>query len=247
LAVIPDAAWSQVAWPVLWDRASGVNLVERTAVMIAPSAAVALRDRAAPSRRPGERVLVLSAPRTEGRRDLPSARLEAREIAALYRRNELLEGAAATPDALLDRAPHVDILHVAGHAMDVPSYPRLSHLLLWGEGEEARLFAHEIASTDLSRIQLVVLAACATAGRATVRGEGTVGVAWGFLTAGARRVVATLQEIEDGPARELFTGMHRRIAAGMRPMQALHAVQREMAAAGESPRVWAAVTVIGTM
>lgn len=246
LSVIPDAAWSRVAWPVLWDRRTGAEVVDRAAVIVAPSASVALRGRAA-GLPPIQKALVVSAPRAEGRPELPGARREAQEISALYNDGRMLEGASATPESLLEGAPHADVVHVAGHAVDVPSYPQLSHLLLSEGATGSKLFVQDIARADLSRTKLAVLAACGTAGQASVRGEGTVGVAWGFLTAGTRQVIATLQEIEDDPARALFTRLHKRIAKGMRPALALYEVQRELAAAGESPRVWGVVVVIGAM
>ena len=86
-----------------------------------------------------------------------------------------------------------------------------------------------------------------TAGQRTVRGEGSVGIAWGFLTAGTRHVIGTLQDIEDGPAGALFISVHRGIAAGQTPSRALQETQRKLAASGESPRVWATVAMFGAL
>jgi CHAT domain-containing protein len=123
----------------------------------------------------------------------------------------------------------------------------LSHLVLTGRQTDGRLMVRDIAARHLSQTRLVVLAACATAGRRAVRGEGTVGIAWGFLTAGTRHVIATLQDIEDAPAGELFTSVHRGIVAGRTPSAALHDTQQRLAAAGASPRVWATVAMFGAL
>jgi len=235
-----------VAWAALWDAQSNTELVFGAGIVIAPSASVALLARQ-PIGTPIDSVLVIAAPATGVERELPGARAESRAIAGLYPASRLIERAEATPARLIQGAATADVVHVSSHAVDVSGYPQLSYLLLSGDGDLGKLFVRDLARVDLSRTRLVVLAACSTAGRTAVRGEGSVGVAWGFLTAGVRQVIATLQEIEDGPAQELFSSIHRRIAAGETPARALQMTQRELAAAGESPRLWAAVTLLGAL
>ena len=159
----------------------------------------------------------------------------------------MLEKEEATPANVLRELPGADVVHVASHSVDVPGYPELSHLVLTGGPTEGRLLVRDIASRNLSKTRLVVLAGCSTAGQRTVRGEGTVGIAWGFLTAGTRHVIGTLQDIEDGPAGALFVSVHRGIAAGQTPSRALQETQRKLAASGESPRVWATVAMFGAL
>ena len=178
---------------------------------------------------------------------LPAARREAQEISGIYPGGLLLEKGNATPANVLRELAGADVVHVASHAVDVPGYPELSHLALTGGPTAGRLLVRDIASQHLSNTRLVVLAGCATAGRRTVRGEGTVGIAWGFLTAGTSHVIGTLQDIEDGPASALFVSLHRGIAAGQSPSRALHETQRTLAASGESPRVWATVAMFGAL
>jgi hypothetical protein len=60
-------------------------------------------------------------------------------------------------------------------------------------------------------------------------------------------VIATLQDIEDAPAGALFTSVHRGIAGGRTPSEALHDTQQRLAAAGASPRVWATVAMFGAL
>jgi CHAT domain-containing protein len=246
VAVIPDGEWNRIAWPALWDKAAGQPLVNRVAIVVAPSASMALRGRTRDAWR-AETALVVSAPDVSGNPELPSARLEAQDIAGIYASRRVLDGAAATPRAVLEGSAGADVVHVSSHAVDVPAYPQLSHLLLGSEAGSSKLFVGDIANRDLSRTRLVVLAACSTAGTTAVRGEGTIGVAWGFLTAGVHHVIATLQDVEDEPARQLFTRFHKRVAAGESPARALQVTERELAAAGASPRLWAVVAAIGTL
>jgi CHAT domain-containing protein len=246
VAVIPDGAWSRVAWSALWDTASQAELVTGAAFVVAPSASMALSTRWS-SKRPAGKTLVVSAADVDGGVALPAARREAQEISRIYPGGRLLEQRDATPANVLRELADADVVHVASHAVDVPGYPELSHLALTGGPTAGRLLVRDIASRHLSSTRLVVLAGCATAGRRTVRGEGTVGIAWGFLTAGTSHVIGTLQDIEDGPAGALFVKLHRGIAAGQTPSRALHETQRTLAAAGESPRVWATVAMFGAL
>jgi hypothetical protein len=246
VAVIPDGAWSRVAWSALWDKSSAFELVTGAAFVVAPSASVALGsrwDRGLPARN----ALVVSGSDADGAVALPAARREAKAISTIYASSRLLEGSEASPANVLRELAGADIVHVASHAIDVPGYPELSHLVLAGDQTGGRLLVREIASRHFTRTRLVVLAACSTAGRRSVRGEGTVGVAWGFLIAGTSHVIATLQDIEDGPAGLVFTSVHRGIAAGRTPSEALHETQKELAASGESPRVWATIAMFGAL
>jgi CHAT domain-containing protein len=246
LAVVPDAPWHRVAWPALWDRASGSDLIAGVDVVVAPSASLAVAGGRTIAATPHAGVLVVSA--TLGGDDLaplPDAREEARAIARLHPGAHLIEGEAATPDAFTAALSNVQVIHVASHAKDMAAYPLLSHLVLGGP--QRPLFARDIARLDLSHTTLVVLAACATAGQSSVRGEGSVGVAWSFLTAGTPRVIATLDEIADRSSSRLFIAIHGELARGATPAQAVGRVQRDFAARAESVRVWAAVTVLGAL
>ena len=245
-AVIGDGSWNQVAWPALWESSTGTELVSALSTVISPSATVALSRAAVTLTRDG-RAVIVSAANVDGGSPLPGARAEAAAIAEIYRRSELLDSSTATGARVLDRARGAEVLHVSSHANSVAPYPQLAHLVLAGRPGGDRLFVGDIMSVDLSAVRLVVLAACATAGRSAVRGEGSVGVGWAFLTAGAASVIATLQDVEDDASRQFFPEVHRRIVAGQSPAEAVHAVQREWAQAGKPPRMWANVAVFGSL
>jgi CHAT domain-containing protein len=247
VAVIPDGPWSRVAWPALWESSSAVELVAGAAFVVAPSGSVAVSGRWNQAVHARRAIVVSAADAGSGAVALPAARREARDISGLYPDGRLLQGDAATPANVLRELDAAEIVHVASHSVDVPGYPALSHLVLTGGETTGRLMVRDIAARHFSQTRLVVLAACSTAGRRTVRGEGTVGIAWGFLTAGTRHVIATLQDIEDAPAGALFTAVHRGIAAGRTPSAALHDTQQRLAASGTSPRVWATVAMFGAL
>jgi CHAT domain-containing protein len=72
-------------------------------------------------------------------------------------------------------------------------------------------------------------------------------VAHGFLSAGAASVIATLWPIDDAAAARFFPRVHRRLARGVPPAEALRAAQLESMQRGDVPAsLWAAVQNIGS-
>jgi len=76
---------------------------------------------------------------------------------------------------------------------------------------------------------MVVLSACETALGREIRGEGLVGLARGFMYAGAERVVASLWQVQDRATAELMERFYRGLLQeGRRPADALRRAQLEM-------------------
>ena len=167
-------------------------------------------------------------------------------IAAEYRSGADLLANRADPAGFQRRAAEADVIHFVGHAQ-MPDGAAGAALLTSGDGGVAgRLEAREIAAMKLPRTRLVVLAACGTARGRQRPGELSISVARAFLSAGASSVIATLWPIEDGPAAEFFPALHRRIARGGAPAEALRATQMEWIRSNAPPGMWAAVQVIGS-
>ena len=98
--------------------------------------------------------------------------------------------------------------------------PALSRLLvapdtnLDGDSDEqASVFVRELASIRLEQVSLVVLAACSTGSGVVQSGEGIASIARPFLEAGASNVIATLWDVPDRSAVEVFGQFHRNVAA----------------------------------
>jgi CHAT domain-containing protein len=95
---------------------------------------------------------------------------------------------------------------------------------------------------------VVVLSACQTALGKEIRGEGLVGLTRGFMYAGARRVVASLWQVDDLATAELMKRFYRgMLKDGMRPAAAMRAAQLEMMKQNRwsKPYFWAAFTMQG--
>ncbi len=107
---------------------------------------------------------------------------------------------------------------------------------------------HHIYNLKLAA-DLVVLSACQTALGQEIKGEGLVGLARGFMYAGAPRVVASLWTVDDQATAELMKRFYRGMLGPrrLRPSAALREAQVAMRKMPrwESPYYWAAFTIQG--
>jgi len=116
-----------------------------------------------------------------------------------------------------------------------------------GVEQERRVGVAEIARLRLRPSSVVVLAGCSTARGERRASEGVISVAHGFLAAGAPSVIATLWPINDQAASVFFPRLHKRLAEGFSPAEALRQTQLESIRRGDVPAsLWAAVQDIGS-
>jgi CHAT domain-containing protein/tetratricopeptide (TPR) repeat protein len=174
---------------------------------------------------------------------LPATAEEARGIGALVpaQRTLMLTGAFATRESVLgaDLRP-VRYLHFATHAYSDPLDPELSALVLSrfsgdGTAREGILRLHDLAGVKLDA-DLVVLSGCETALGREIRGEGLVGLSYGFLQAGARTVVASLWRVPDTATAVLMREFYRQVLSEQ--ASAAVALQRAQEHVRSHPR-WA--------
>jgi CHAT domain-containing protein/tetratricopeptide (TPR) repeat protein len=161
-------------------------------------------------------------------------------------------------DATLSAAKSLDlqqyrILHFATHGLIYGEHPQLYGVVLslvdkQGNSQDGFLRLNEVYNLKLAA-DLVVLSACQTALGKDIKGEGLVGLARGFMYAGAARVLASLWKVDDRASAELMTHFYEALLgqARLRPSAALRAAQLRML---EQPRwrsayFWAAFTLQG--
>jgi len=274
LVIVPDGPLHRLPFALLRSReAATTSLVARYELSVVPSAtlwrhwrrsgsppfrspALVLADPALDT--PAEAVAgaatgvatsaTLSAARGEpSLGPLPHARAEGRAVVARLGGGDLWVGKEASEAALVREplSPGYALLHLAAHAVADSRHPDRSAVFLApGGGEDGRLTPAEILELDLHE-RLVVLAACETAAGELVRGEGVLSLTRYFFQAGARGVVASLWELPDEPAAELFSRFYHHLAGGESLAGALTAAQRELLAKGAPARVWGGVAVFG--
>ena len=194
--------------------------IEDAVISYAPSLqflAAAPRHRA-----PGDaRLLVIgNVPAQEGFPALAHADMEMQNVARHFgsRQQVLLAGLDATRAAFL-KADLQDAayIHFATHSTASVASPLESSVILAGD---RRLTGHDIAATRLNA-ELVTVSSCNSAGRRSYAGEGLVGLAWAFLRAGAKRVVASQWDVSDSATSMLMDTMYAELAAGHDPASSL--------------------------
>ena len=131
----------------------------------------------------------------------------------------VLTGADATAGAVSELAARVDVLHLAAHGRHSAQSPLFSGLQL----ADGPWFGYDI--DQLAAVPDVVLLSACEVGRSTVRwGEELIGMTAAWLHAGARCVIASPAAVADVAAYDAFIGLHRGLADGLAPAEALAAV-----------------------
>lgn len=186
---------------------------------------------------------------------LEGSRAEAEAIAKLVpagERMEALDFAANLDMATSGRLRGYRVVHIATHGYVPSEAPELSGLVLSLVDEQGRERAGYLGLPQIYAMRLnadeVVLSACETGLGKQVRGEGMVGLARGFMYAGARRVVASLWKVDDRPTAELMETMYARLLKkGASGGGALRAAQLEMLEdeRWRAPYYWAAFQLYG--
>lgn len=187
------------------------------------------------------RRIVAVVPATPGRA-VPDSRAEVVGVRGAV--NEagfsVLEGDAATPEAVLAVAASGAILHFVAHARAVESDPGSSWIAL-ASGDSGRraglLEARNIARARV-RSPLVVLSACETAGGRALDGEGVLSLSRSFLRAGATATLATLWSI--GPlAADFPPAFYAALGRGAPAPAAMRAAKLALRQRGVSAFAWA--------
>ncbi|MCU0620498.1 MAG: CHAT domain-containing protein [Gemmatimonadales bacterium] len=249
LLVVPHAELHYLPFAALRQPGGGY-LVERFAIATVPSASVWLQaEGRAPRARASGRVLALAPVAAQ----LPGTQREVEAIAALAPASTtVLLGTRATRGALERALPSADVLHLATYGVLNRRNPLFSHVELAAPaGGDGRLEVHDVHGLTLD-LSLVVLSACQTGVGSGLQadvpaGDEWVGMAQAFLSAGARRVMATLWLVDDQATAELMTRFHAARRQGGPTSDALATVQR--GAIGDArfgdPYYWAGIQLMG--
>ncbi len=217
--------------------------IEQAEISVVPSLALEADGRGDR----GKRALLIGDPAPADPVEYPAlahAGAELDEVAKLLAPAPVtvIRGPDATPGSYDRSGPGgFSLIHIASHATANRESPLDSAVILSREGERYSLPAREIARIPLTA-KLVTISACRGAGARAYAGEGTVGLAWGFLHAGARNVIAGLWAVDDVSTARLMSGLYASYAKGMSPPAALRAAKLEMIRMDSSmrkPYYWA--------
>jgi len=238
----PDGGYHRL--PLALLTGDGGLLAADCALVTLPAASVLAQLRTSVASSPSPAVLAVHGQDPGGPGPLPGAAAETRRLAARLRHVRRLDGASpGARDSLAWR--DAAVIHLAAHVTLDPEQPWQTRVDL-GPGPRGRLRAADIAHQPISA-QLAVLSGCRTAGTTVVGGEGLLGLASGFLAAGAPAVVATLWDVDDDAAARFVAAFYDALVTGEPPATALvrarERCRRHPATA--APRHWAGFVIVG--
>jgi CHAT domain-containing protein len=181
---------------------------------------------------------------------LPYSAIEARAVVRAFEGADVIElaGFNATARRVIELpSDTLDVLHFATHAMARRDAPEQSALFLSEYAADGsplpsdRLTADDIARSGL-RADVVVLSGCATGDGRELRGEGVLGLTYGFLANGSHTVIASLWPVEDALTARFMEEFYAAYRTSGRAADALRSAQlRARGTAAEA--VWSSFVV----
>ncbi len=271
LLVLPDGPLNGVPFAALPMPGAGDEiLINRFVLGYAPSLALAMHEHAEAARR-GTRVAVISDPvyapddprlgppaNPRSKREpspdnlvrLPYSALEAKAVKRAFGDRETIDlsGFEATSQRVLELPwKELAVLHVATHAIALKDSPEQSALYFSAYSPEGGLLPDtRLTTTEITRhrlrADLVVLSGCATGDGSALRGEGVLGLTYGFLANGSRSVVASLWPVEDASTARFMNEFYRAFRATGSASEALRSAQLRTRGSTSVP-VWSSFVV----
>lgn len=180
---------------------------------------------------------------------LPFSTAEAGAVVKAFGQNNTIQlsGYDATPDRVLALPRDLAVVHFATHAVARSDAPDQSALFLTEYTRErtllpeSRITMNDIARSGL-RGDVVVLSGCATGDGRALRGEGVLGLTYGFLANGSHSVVASLWPIEDASTARFMNEFYLAYRESGRAADALRTAQLRTRAIAPS-KVWSSFVV----
>lgn len=218
-------------------RRNGDYLVDRHVITLTPSARVWLEL----SKRPQPR----ERPRTAWIGGVPSAQLPAveREVSRVGQHLaqwKPVRDLQPTRTAFRQEATRHQVVHLAAHGSLRRDNPAFSFVQL----SDGPFFVHDLEDVCFEG-STIVLTACSS-GRATApAGDEWIGMAQGFLKAGASAVIASLWPIQDGPTLELMDRFYERFRENDDPAVALAEAMTTLRRTLPHPWHWASFAALG--
>lgn len=222
VVVVPDGCLHGLNFETL-IAPSGRYWIEDATVEIAPSLRLLGQDRLSSGH--SHSILLIGDPVQNDLPELEFAGKEIDDIASLYGDAVKRTGAAARPEAYRAANPSgFALIHFAAHAVPNRDSPLDSAVVLSPGKDSSKLYAREVQDIPLTA-DLVTVSACQSAGARTYSGEGLVGFAWAFLSAGAHNVVASLWDVSDQSTAQFMQALYTRVRRGVQPAAALQEVK----------------------
>lgn len=233
LIVVPVGALHYVPFHALFD---GENyLIEKHEVAYSPSATVWQFLASKPLRKAKNAFLMGFADER-----IPFVNSEIEILNRIFPKAKSFTGDAATFAAFIENAPHFDVLHLACHGNFRPENPLFSSLHL----ADGSITVKDICAQRL-KAEIVTLSACETGLNKIFAGDEILGLARGFLSAGAKSLILSLWTVNDEAATDLMKTFYTELQTGKTASEALKIAQCNFIERNVHPYFWSPFALIG--
>lgn len=232
--IVPAGILHYVPFPAL-RRPGGGYLVETKEVALAPAARV-WKILSARKKRSLESALLIGFADDQA----PLVNREIKLLEKLFTRAKTYTGRRASFASYTKNAGDFDILHLACHGQFRPDNPLFSSLHL----ADGFVTVGDICAEKLTA-GLVTLSACETGLHQIFPGDEILGLARGFLSAGAESLVLSLWTVNDRATARLMGDFYRYLREGDQPAGALRRAQCNFIERKAHPYFWSPFVIIG--
>ncbi|MCD9186252.1 MAG: CHAT domain-containing protein [Pyrinomonadaceae bacterium] len=170
----------------------------------------------------------------------PNVKTEIEVLSKLFEETEILADEKATLENLSKKIHNSDVLHLACHGKFRPDNPSFSSLGLFNEN----LTVKDAQTLNLKG-RAVVLSACETGLNNVVSGEELVGLASGFLAAGASSLIMSLWTVNDAATLEMMKNFYALLLKGNGAAKSLQSAQLRLLEKNPHPYFWSPFVLTG--
>jgi len=233
LIIIPAASVYYVPFQALHD---GTNyLIETRKISYAPSATVWKFLQNKVSKKPENALLLGFADER-----IPLVNREIEILQKVFPKTKTFTGESANFNTFTENAGNFDILHLACHGQFRPENPLFSSLHL----ANGFVTVRDICANKINA-EIVTLSACETGLNKIFAGDEILGLARGFLSAGANSLILSLWTVNDEATTELMKEFYLNLQNGNSIAESLQKSQKNFIERGEHPYFWSPFSVIG--
>ena len=233
LTIVPVGALHYVPFHALFDGTS--YQIERREVTYAPSATVWQFLASKPQRKLRNALLIGFADER-----IPLVGREIENLKRIFANSKSFTGERATFSAFTENAAQFDVLHLACHGQFRPENPLFSSLHL----ADGWITVRDICSQKLNA-EIVTLSACETGLNKIFAGDEILGLARGFLSAGAKSLILSLWTVHDEATTDLMKGFYTELQTGKSAAEALRIAQCRFIERRVHPYFWSPFALIG--
>ncbi len=233
LKIVPVGALHYIPFHALFDGEK--YLIETREVTYAPGATVWQFLASKPQRKLKNALLIGFADER-----IPLVTREIENLEKIFADAKSFTGEQATFAAFTENAGKFDVLHLACHGQFRLENPLFSSLHL----ADGWITVRDICSHKL-KAEIVTLSACETGVHKIFAGDEILGLARGFLAAGANSLILSLWTVNDAATTELMKDFYTELKRGFNASQALKIAQCNFIERGVHPYFWSPFVLIG--